>query len=81
MDWETDRFRTGFSDVLKSHSDMAMCSREFEDYEKELLSYETIARDEIAIIVNKENPLEDISLEQLKRIYGGKITEWRKLYE
>lgn len=72
---------TGIDDVLKSHSDMAMCSREFEDYEKELLSYETIARDEIAIIVNKENPLEDISLEQLKRIYGGEITEWRKLYE
>ena len=45
------------------------------------LDFESIARDEIAVIVNKENPLEDISLEQLEKIYTGKIKEWQKLYD
>lgn len=38
-----------------------------------------IAEDNIAVIVNEENPLEDISLADLKRVYTGEIEEWQEL--
>ena len=57
-----------------------MSSRELRDPEKELLNYEVIARDEIAVIVNADNPLNDITMDQLEAIYTGKITEWKAIY-
>lgn len=66
---------------MQGKCNFGMSSRDLKDNEKEILDYESIARDEIAVIVNKENPLEDISMEQLEKIYTGKITEWQKLYD
>ena len=51
------------------------------DYEKELLDYETIAKEGIAVVVNEENPLETIILEQLRKIYTGEIDSWEQLNE
>jgi phosphate transport system substrate-binding protein len=39
----------------------------------------TVARDAIAVIVNLENPVSQLSLPQLSRIYSGQITNWRDL--
>lgn len=36
-----------------------------------------IAKDGIAMVVNKENPVDNLTLEQLKKIYNGKITNWK----
>lgn len=71
----------GIRQTMQGKCDLGMSSRDLKDNEKEILDYESIARDEIAVIVNKENPLEDISMEQLEKIYTGKITEWQKLYD
>lgn len=71
----------GIRQTMQGKCDLGMSSRDLKDNEKEILDYESIARDEIAVIVNKENPLEDISLEQLEKIYTGKIKEWQKLYD
>lgn len=71
----------GIRQTMQGKCDLGMSSRNLKDNEKEILDYESIARDEIAVIVNKENPLEDISMEQLEKIYTGKITEWQKLYD
>ena len=71
----------GIRQTMQGKCDLGMISRDLKDNEKEILDYESIARDEIAVIVNKENPFEDISLEQLEKIYTGKITEWQKLYD
>ena len=38
-----------------------------------------IAKDAIAIVVNPKNPISEISHEQLKKIYTGKITNWKEL--
>lgn len=57
-----------------------MSSRELKDYEKEL-DYETIAKEGIAVVVNEENPLETITLEQLRKIYIGEIDSWKQLNE
>ena len=47
--------------------------------EKELLEYEAFAKDGIAVIVNEENPLENLSLEQLKEIFDGSLKNWDEL--
>ena len=45
-----------------------MSSRELKDYEKELLQSQAIAIDGIAVIVNLENPVENLSVEQIRAI-------------
>lgn len=69
----------GLTDAMQGACDFGMSSRELKDYEKELLDYDMIAKDGIEVIVNQENPLEDISLDQLKDIYTGTIHEWEEL--
>ncbi len=69
----------GVLDLLKGECDFAMVSRELEYYEKEVFNYERIAKDGIGIAVNRENPLENIHMEQLKAIYGGELSEWSEL--
>ncbi|MGN0377263.1 MAG: substrate-binding domain-containing protein [Suilimivivens sp.] len=71
----------GLTGAMNGTYDLGMSSRELKDYEKELLDYEMIARDGIAVIVNRENPLTDISSEQLKEIYTGEEKEWGNLNE
>ena len=44
-----------------------------------MLDYETIARDNIVVIVEENNPLDDITLEALKLIYTGELRNWNDL--
>lgn len=69
----------GIDSAIKGDADFAMSSRELKDYEKELLDYEMIAKEGIAVIVNEENPMETITTEQLNQIYTGKISSWQEL--
>lgn len=61
------------------HGDLGMSSRDLKDYEQELLDYQVIAQDEIAVIVNAENPLQDIALDTLRQIYTGEVNVWNEL--
>ena len=57
--------------------DIGMASRELEDSEKDAgLTSTAIAMDGIAVIVNKDNKLDDISIDNIKKIYTGEITDW-----
>ena len=69
----------GLNSVMSGGCDIAMSSRELKDYEKELLNYSMVAKDEIAVIVNQKNPLSDMSLYMLKSIYTGGIENWEDL--
>lgn len=69
----------GLTQAMSGRCNFAMSSRELKDYEMELLDYETIAKDNIVVIVEKNNPLDNISLEDLKEIYTGKIKNWDEL--
>lgn len=71
----------GLTKAMSGEYDFGMSSRELKDYEKELLDYEAIAYDDIVIIVNEDNPLQDITLSQLKSIYTGNIIKWEELNE
>lgn len=66
----------GVNDAMQGRCDMAMVSRELESYEQELLQYEAVAKEGIAIIVNEENPIENITLDQIRDIYNGRIKAW-----
>ena len=69
----------GLNAAMQGECDLAISSRSLASYEEELLDYYVIAADGIAIIVNSENPLEDISIKRLKSIYDGDVSEWEDL--
>ncbi|MDD1794595.1 phosphate ABC transporter substrate-binding protein [Enterovibrio sp. ZSDZ42] len=54
-----------------------MASRELKESEKESSITETvIARDGIAVVVNNANPLIDLTVEQIAKIYRGDVKNW-----
>lgn len=59
-------------------SDLGMSSRALKDDELSLWSVE-IARDGLAVIINPENPLHNLTLDQISDIYSAKITDWSQL--
>lgn len=69
----------GLNDVLQGRCDLGMSSRSLQSYESELLTSYVFGRDAIAVIVNSENPLSDISVDMLKKIYDKKYTAWSDL--
>lgn len=59
-------------------ADIGALSRNLKDEEKSLVSKEIIiAMDGIAVIVNKDSTITDLTLEQIKQIYTGEITNWK----
>lgn len=76
----------GITALLDGVIDIAMSSREAKEKEvvafrekgKELLPV-IIAYDAIAIIVHPSNPVADLTLETLQKIYSGEITNWQEL--
>lgn len=71
---------TGITAVSEGRCDIGLSSRALKDEEKELGLEETIlAIDGIAVIVNPENPIEDLDVETIAKIYTGEITNWSEL--
>ncbi|MDF9825093.1 phosphate transport system substrate-binding protein [Breznakia sp. PF5-3] len=58
---------------------VGMASRALKEEEEKSLEGTVIALDGIVIIVNKDNPITNITLEQAKQIYTGKITNWKDI--
>lgn len=55
-------------------------SREVKDEEKSSITKEyVIAMDGVAVVVNKDVGVKDLTLDQIKKIYTGKITNWSEL--
>lgn len=69
----------GLNSAIRGECDLAMLSRELADYEDELLTKKAVARDGIAVIVNAENPVDDLSEEQIKYIYDNNAEKWSDL--
>lgn len=66
---------SGMKTVANGSCDIGMASRELKDTESELTGT-TIAKDGIAIIVNPNNELDDITVENIRKIYVGEIENW-----
>ncbi len=69
---------TGMTAAMEGTCDIGMASRELKDSESELKAT-AIAMDGIAVIVNKNNTLDDITSDQVKDIYLGNVTSWDEL--
>ena len=68
---------SGITAVLEGRCDIGLSSRSLKDSEKESGLTETVlALDGIAIIVNPESTVSDLSLEDIAKIYTGQITNW-----
>ena len=71
---------SGIKAVQEGRCDIGLSSRDLKDEEKEAgLSGTVLAYDGIAIIVHPENPVADLSLETIAKIYTGEITNWSEV--
>jgi phosphate transport system substrate-binding protein len=77
---------TGIAALLNKTTDIASASRNLKDKEKKQAAQNgvdpkevVVARDGIAIVVNPANPVKELSMEQLYKIYTGKVTNWKEL--
>lgn len=68
---------TGMTSAIEGVCDIGMASRDLKDSEIEKgLTGTTIAMDGIAVIVNNDSPVEELSSDSAKGIYTGEITDW-----
>jgi phosphate transport system substrate-binding protein len=68
----------GIQAVLTGAAQVGMSSRKLEESEKTLIAV-PIIYDAIAVIVHRTNPLENLSMDQIRNIYAGKITRWKEV--
>ena len=77
---------TGITALANSTVDIANASRAIKPEEIEAMQANgvdplefVVARDAIAIIVNLENPVQELNLQQISDIYSGKYTNWKEV--
>ena len=76
---QTSDSTTGMTSAMEGACEIGMASRELKEAEAAELESTAIAMDGIAVIVNNENPVENLSLEQIGAIYTGETTVWNEL--
>ena len=71
---------TGMTSAIEGVCDIGMASRELKGSELSAgLTPTVIATDGIAVIVNQENPVSELTSENVKAIFTGEVTEWEAL--
>lgn len=79
---QTNDSTTGVTSVIDGLCDIGMASRELKDTETaEGVAATVIALDGIAVIVNNESAVEELSSEQVKAIYTGEALTWDEVVE
>ena len=71
---QTSDSSAGMQAAMEGTCDIGMASRDLKDEEASTLKSITIAKDGIAIIVNKANTCDDLTVDQIKAIYTGETT-------
>jgi phosphate transport system substrate-binding protein len=78
---------TGISALINGTTDICEASRAMKDAEKKQLADKagaspvevTVAKDGLSVYVHASNPLTELSMDQLKAIFTGKVTSWKEL--
>lgn len=70
---------SGIQAVSEGRCDIGLSSRDLKEEEQADLVGTVVALDGIAVIVNPENTVEDLSIEQIAKIYTGEITNWEEV--
>ena len=77
VELQTTDSTTGVSSTVEGTYDIGMASREIKDDElAQGVTPTTIAQDGIAVIVNNENSVTDLTSDQVKSIFTGETTDW-----
>ena len=69
---------TGITSTIDGLCDIGMASRDLKEEETGVTAT-VIATDGIAVIVNNDNPIDNLTSEQVKGIFKGEITDWSEL--
>ena len=69
----------GITGATDKTLDIGLSSRALKDDEKNDVDGTTVALDGIAIIVNKDSKVADLTVEQLKKMFTGEITNWKEV--
>ena len=69
----------GIQSAIEGAAQLAMSSRELKDDETKELTAKQIALDGIAVIVNNDSVIDDMTSDQIKKIYTGEITKWSEV--
>lgn len=71
---------TGMTSAIEGVCDIGMASRDLKESETGAgLNCTTIAMDGIAVIVNNDSPVGELSSENVKAIYTGEVTDWEEI--
>ncbi|MCJ7662192.1 MAG: phosphate ABC transporter substrate-binding protein [Anaerolineales bacterium] len=77
---------TGISALINGTTDVANASRQIKPEEIESIQESgsdpvefIIARDAIAILVHRDNPIDSLTLQQISDIYSGNINDWSEI--
>ena len=70
---------SGIKAVQAGSCDIGLASRDLKPEELADLNGTVVAIDGIAMIVNKENPVKDLTIEQIAALYKGEITNWSEV--
>ena len=76
IDLQTSDSTSGMTGAMDGTFAIGMASRELKDEEAAELTSQAIAMDGIAVIVNTANTVEDLTMDQIRGIYVGEITDW-----
>lgn len=66
----------GMTAAMDGSADIGMASRELKEEEEKVLEHKPLAIDGIAVVVNPDNPIEELSLNQIRDIFTGEKTKW-----
>lgn len=72
---------TGMLSTIEGTCDIGMASRELKESELEKLNATVIALDGLAVIVNNENPVNNITSQLVNKIFKGEVTSWDEISE
>jgi phosphate transport system substrate-binding protein len=70
---------SGIKAVQEGRCDIGLSSRDLKDDEKNGLTGTVVAIDGIAIVVNPENSVKDLTVDQISKIYKGEISNWKEV--
>lgn len=81
VELQTTDSTTGMTSAMDGSYDIGMASRELKDEEAAELDSTVIATDGIAVIVNKDSSVDDLTSDQVKAIYTGEALTWDEVVE
>lgn len=69
----------GIKDVMDGISDIGLSSRDLKGEETSMVKSTILAYDGVAVITNINNPVKELTIEQIRDIFTGKITNWSQV--